>query len=179
MLSPDPSLVREAAEKFAAQLAQVAATADKEEAIRIACERELGRLEDAAGIRLRGEPEFTVASGFVDSVYDRVIIEYKNPSSPADRIGPSAQSPGTLAVVGQIKSRFTDLQQEQGQPLNTLFGVGLDGKYFVFVRYLEDSWRVQPPIEVNKYSSERFLWALFNLGIGGKGYTPAQLAKDF
>src|SRR5207248_2576028 len=102
------------------------------------------------------------------SVYARVIIEYKNPSDPSARIGPRADSAGSKKVVDQIKKRFRDMKDELGHPLKSLFGVGLDGKHFIFVRYRDEKWDVQEPVEVNRPSVERFLWALFNLGQKGK-----------
>jgi hypothetical protein len=108
-----------------------------------------------------------------------VIIEYKNPKSPGDRIGPKADSPGSKKVVKQIKQRFYDMQHEHGQPMNSLFGVGLDGNHFIFVRFRDDKWQVQEPVEVNRVSAERFLWALFNLGSKGKAFSPEYLAGDF
>jgi hypothetical protein len=127
---------------------------------------------------LEGKHEFTVASGRVDSVYSRVIIEYKNPKS-ADKIGPKADSPGSKRVVAQIKKRFYDMRTQHGQALNSLFGVGLDGNHFIFVRFRDEKWQVQEPVEVNRYSAERFLWALFNLGNKGKPFSPEYLAGDF
>jgi DNA (cytosine-5)-methyltransferase 1 len=69
-------------------------------------------------------------------------------------------------VVEQIKKRFYDLRTQD--TLNTLFGVGCDGNYFIFVRFYKEKWHVQEPVEVNKHSAERFLWALFNLGTTGR-----------
>lgn len=172
-------LVSRKAVEFADQIRAAASMADKEEEIRIEAERQLAFIEREAGIKLEGRHEFTVASGRVDSVYDRVIIEYKNPSSPGARIGPRADSPGTKKVVEQIKSRFYDMRTEHGQQLNTLFGVGLDGNHFIFVRFRDEKWDVQEPVEVNRYSAERFLWALFNLGYKGKPFSPEYLALDF
>src|SRR5712692_10605906 len=172
-------LIAQKAAEFADQIKAAAKMADKEEEIRIEAERQLAFIEKATGIKLEGRHEFTVASGRVDSVYDRVIIEYKNPSSPGARIGPRADSPGSKKVVEQIKRRFYDMRTQHGQPLNTLFGVGLDGNHFIFVRFRDDKWQVQEPVEVNRYSAERFLWALFNLGTKGKPFSPEYLTGDF
>ncbi len=172
-------LIARKAEEFADQVRAAAAMADKEEEIRIEVERQLAFVEKEAGVKLEGRHEFTVAKGRVDSVYDRVLIEYKNPSSPGARIGPGASSPGAKKVVEQIKQRFYDLRTKYKDPLNTLFGVGCDGKHFIFVRYYNDKWQVQDPVEVNKHSTERFLWALFNLGTKGKRFEPDYLAGDF
>src|SRR5439155_22146616 len=96
--------------------------ASNEEEIRIESEKQLAFIPQAAGVKLEGKHEFTVASGRVDSVYSRVIIEYKNPRSADDRIGPKADSPGSKKVVEQIKKRFYDMLTEHGHPLNSLFG---------------------------------------------------------
>ncbi|HEV2708056.1 MAG TPA: N-6 DNA methylase [Pyrinomonadaceae bacterium] len=178
MTSLDELISKKAAE-FADQIKAAAAMADKEEEIRIEAERQLAFIQREAGIKLEGKHEFTVASGRVDSVYDRVIIEYKNPASPGARIGPKADSPGSRKVVEQIKKRFYDMRTQFHQPLNSLFGVGLDGNYFIFVRFRDEKWQVQEPIEVNRHSAERFLWALFNLGQKGKPFSPEYLAGDF
>jgi len=159
-------LISKHAAEFADQVRAAAEIADKEEEIRIEVENQLAFLKKAAGVELKGKHEYTVASGRVDSVYNCVIIEYKNPSSPQARIGPGANSPGTKKVVDQIKKRFYDMRP--GKNLNTLFGVGCDGRYFVFVRYYRDKWQVQDPVEVNKHSAEWFLSALYHLGTKGR-----------
>jgi hypothetical protein len=89
------TLITARAQSYAAAIGLAAKKATKEEEIRIASERELGFLQQSAGIKLEGRHEFTVASGFVDSVYDRVIIEYKNPHSASNRLGESLDAPGT------------------------------------------------------------------------------------
>src|SRR5712692_9844437 len=172
-------LIAQKAAEFADQIKAAAAMADKEEEIRIEAERQLAFIEKATGIKLEGKHEFTVASGRVDSVYDRVIIEYKNPKSPGARIGPKADSPGSKKVVEQIKKRFYDMRAEHRYELNTMFGVGLDGNYFIFIRFRDAKWQVQEPVEVNRYSAERFLWALYNLGQKGKPFSSEYLAGDF
>ena len=171
--------VTRSAEEFSARLTAVAATATKEEPIRIEVEKLLHTLQAQVGISLEGQHEFTLAKGFVDSVYDRVIIEYKNPASPSHRIGPKSSSPGTQRVVDQIKKRFTDMNSELGHPLNSLFGVGLDGRRFVFVRYRDGRWDIRDPLPVNTHSTRTFLWALFNLGTKGKPFSPEYLSSDF
>ncbi len=175
--SLDEIIAREAP-KFADQIRTTAAMAANEEEIRVAAERQLAFVEQLAGITLEGRQEFTVASGRIDSVYSRVIIEYKNPNSGA-RIGPRADTPGAKKVIEQIKKRFRDLAQDLGHSRGSLFGVGLDGNHFIFIRHRDDKWQVEEPVEVNRHSAERFLWALFNLGQKGKPFRPEYLAADF
>ena len=81
--------------------------------------------------------------------------------------------------MAQVKKRFYDMRTEHKQPLNTLFGVGLDGEHFIFVRFRDDKWQVEDPVAVTRHSTERFLWALFNLGVKGRAFSPDQLAGDF
>jgi hypothetical protein len=176
--SLDGLISRKAAE-YADQIKAAAAMAANEEEIRIESEKQLAFIQKEAGIKLEGKHEFTVASGRIDSVYSRVIIEYKNPKSPGDRIGPKADSPGSKKVVEQIKKRFYDMRAQHGQPMNSLFGVGLDGNHFIFVRFRDEKWQVQEPVEVSRHSAERFLWALFNLGNKGKAFSAEYLAGDF
>lgn len=172
-------LIAAKAIEYAEQIKAAAVLAGNEEEIRIKSERQLAFIQEKAGIKLEGKHEFTVASGRIDSVYSRVIIEYKNPKSPGDRIGPKANSPGSKKVVEQIKKRFYDMRHEHGHPLNSMFGVGLDGNHFLFVRFRDEVWDIQDPVEVNRVSAERFLWALFNLGTKGKAFSPDYLADDF
>jgi len=173
------SVVAHHAQAFTTTLPSVVERARTEEDIRIATERLLALVGQDAGIALDGQHEFTLAKGRVDSVYQRVLIEYKNPQSTADRIGPNLTSAGTRKVVTQIQSRFTAVEAQLGHQLTSLFGVGFDGRRFVFVRYFESQWRVEPPVDVTEATASRFLWALFNLGLKGKAFTPDGLALDF
>jgi SAM-dependent methyltransferase len=172
------TIIKARADSFAASMQAAANKAVKEEEIRIACELQLALIQTEAGIKLEAKHEFTVASGYVDSVYDRVLIEYKNPSSAA-RIGPSLTSPGSHKLVEQIKSRFSGIEAEQGHHLHSLLGVGCDGRHFIFIKFRDGEWIVQDPVPITPFTSERFLRALFNLGTKGKAFTPGQLAEDF
>ena len=163
-----------------AQSASHAAERARTEAdIRSATDRQLAEIENLASISLDVRHEFTVASGRIDSVYERVIIEYKNPHSPSDKIGPHLSSASTQKLLKQIKSRFGSLQTELGQPINSLLGVGLDGNRFLFVRWQNEHWIEEEPTEVTHVASAQFLWALFNLGTAGKPFVGEFLANDF
>ncbi len=98
-------LIAGRAVEFADELKKTAAKAKKEEEIRIEAEKQLAFIQKEADIELEAEHEFTVASGRIDSVYDRVLIEYKNPASSGARIGPKVDSPGSKKVIDQIKTR--------------------------------------------------------------------------
>jgi hypothetical protein len=172
-------VIEKTAAAFADKLAAAAKKAVTEADIRSVADRELLKVEQAAGIELEARHEFTVASGRVDSVYDRVLIEYKNPASPSDHIGATLHDRGTAKLLAQIKSRFSDLKKEHGQPIESLFGVGLDGNRILFVRCRDGNWIEEAPVKVAESSATRLLWALFNLGSGGRPFSATYLARDF
>jgi SAM-dependent methyltransferase len=128
-----------------------------------------------AKIMLEGHHNVTVATGRPDSVYGSVIVEYKDPGT----LSPNKNAAPNKAVIDQLKKRFFDMRREEHRDWKTMFGVGTDGKYFIFLRFRDDKWTDQEPLEVNRYSTERFLWALYNLGQKGKPYQPEYLHGDF
>jgi hypothetical protein len=172
-------VIDQTARAFAANVTKAAARATTEADIRSAIDRELMRFEQTAGVRLEARHEFTVASGRVDSVYDRVIIEYKNPASKSERIGSNLTDSGTAKLISQIKSRFGDFSNDHGQSQESLFGVGIDGQSILFVRYREGQWLEERPVPITPASVSRLLWALCNLGIGGRPFSAECLARDF
>jgi hypothetical protein len=124
---------------------------------------------------LEGHQNVTIATGRADSVYGSVIVEYKKPGT----ISPNKDAAPDKAVIDQLKKRFYDMNREEHRNWPSMFGVGTDGKYFIFLRFRDDKWTDQEPLEVNRYSTERFLWALYNLGQKGKPYQPEYLQGDF
>ncbi len=137
-----------------------------------------GALKDFAKrpqIKLEGHHNVTVATGRPDSVYGSVIIEYKDPGN----LSSNKDAAPNKALIEQLKRRFYDMRREEKRNWNSMFGVGTDGKYFIFLRFRDDKWTDQEPLEVNRHSTERFLWALYNLGQKGKPYQPEYLHGDF
>ena len=179
---PTPSsldaLIAKHAAEFAHHVRNAAAMAESEMDVQHEAVHQLKTVATAAGVKLHERHNATIAEGRPDSVYARVIVEYKNPNGP-DRIGESPDSPGTRKVIAQLKSRFGPLQEELGHPINALFGVGCDGNRFVFLRWRDKGWEAPQISEVDRHSAERFLWALFNLGTKGKAFCPEYLALDF
>ena len=154
--------------------------ARSEEDIKMETEKQIAYLQKDAGISLDAKYEYTVATGRIDSVYSRVLIEYKNPNNPSSCIGERTTSAGTKKVVEQIQKRFASLEDFLGQAISSSFlGVGFDGRRFIFVRYRSGKWDIQEPVLVTQYSSARFFWALFNLGKKGKAFSPDNLSIDF
>ncbi len=179
LFSQAEEIIERLAPALAKSLRDKAEKAKKEEEIRIFVEREIKSLSDKLNIELEGEHEYTLLRGFVDSVYGRVFIEYNNPANPSSRLSLDRDAPGTQSVIEQIKGRFRDVSKLEGAKGKTLLGIGCDGRYFVFCRFVEGNVFVDEPEEVSRWSVRRFLFSVFNLGRSGKGLTPANLAEDF
>src|SRR5271157_1982464 len=173
-----PSLdevVTRSAAVIAEQIQKAAALAKSEMNLQIDVAAALKKFAGDAKITLEGHHNVTIATGRPDSVYGSVIVEYKEPG----KLSPNKDAAPNKAVIDQLKKRFYDMRREEHRQWNSMFGVGTDGKYFIFLRFRDDKWTDQEPLEVNRYSTERFLWALYNLGQKGKPYQPEYLNGDF
>lgn len=168
-------IVSHSAAIFAEQLQKAAAWAQSEADLQIEAAGFLKEFARHAQITLEGHHNITIATGRPDSVYSRVIVEYKDPGT----LSPNRSAAGNQKLIKQLRDRFYDLKREQNQNWNSLFGVGTDGKYFIFLRFRDDKWTDQEPLPVDRHSAERFLWALYNLGQKGKPYQPEYLHGDF
>lgn len=157
---------------------QAAKRARSHEDLRAGFIESLYDFQKALGIKLEVRHEYTIGTGRPDSVYDCVIVEYKDPSSTQDKLTPSA-SPANNAVVGQLKKRFIDFNREHHQNYESLFGVGTDGRFFIFVKYRKGKWQVGNPMLTGQFAVEKFLRALLSLGLKKQSFTPEFLAQDF
>jgi len=124
---------------------------------------------------LEGHQNVTIATGRPDSVYGSLIVEYKKPGT----LSLNKEAAPNKVVIDQLKRRFYDMNREEHRQWNSMFGVGTDGRYFVFLRFLRDRWTDWEPAPVDRYSTERFLRALYNLGQKGWPYLPDYLHGDF
>jgi N-6 DNA Methylase len=168
-------IVSHSAVVLADQIQKAAAWAKSEMDLQIEVAGALKEFARRAKITLEVHHNVTVATGRPDSVYSNVIVEYKDPGS----LSGNRDAANNKKLIEQIRQRFYDMRREENRSMNSMFGVGTDGKYFVFVRFRDDKWTDQEPLEVNRYSTERFLWALYNLGQKGKPYQPEYLHGDF
>jgi hypothetical protein len=178
---PDPrkesldEIVSHSAVVLADQIQKAAAWAKSEMDLQIEVAGALKEFARKAKITLEVHHNVTVATGRPDSVYSNVIVEYKDPGT----LSANRDAANNKKLIDQIRQRFYDMRREENRSMNSMFGVGTDGKYFVFVRFRDEKWTDQEPLEVNRYSTERFLWALYNLGQKGKPYQPEYLHGDF
>jgi methylase of polypeptide subunit release factors len=177
--SPRPESLDEIVSHSAVAIAdqiQTAASWDASEMqLQIEVAGALREFAKRAQIKLEGRHNITIATGRPDSVYGSVIVEYKKPGT----LSCSKDAAANKALIAQLKQRFYDMNREEKRNWNSMFGVGTDGRYLIFLRFRDDKWTDQEPLEVNRYSTERFLWALYNLGQKGKPYQPEYLHGDF
>ncbi len=134
-------------------------------------------LEEAgakAGLTIISRDEFSVARGDVDSVYNRLILEYKRPGI----IRNSNKVRANQEVIQQVKDYVLDVAKKERREAQRLAGVALDGFYFIFVRRVGEGWSVDDPVPVNAASTETFLRLLFSLSTGA-ALVPENLVQDF
>jgi len=171
---PD-DIVSHSAVVVAGQIRAAAAWARSEMDLQIEVAGALRDFAKRAHITLEGHHNVTIATGRPDSVYGSVIVEYKDPKY----LSPKKDAAPNKALIDQLKRRFYDMRREENRDWNSMFGAGTDGSYFIFLRFRDDQWTDQGPLEVNSYSTGIFLWALYNLGLKGKPYQPEYLHADF
>jgi hypothetical protein len=118
--------------------------------------------------------EFSVARGRVDSVYNRLILEYKRPGvlKNTNKHRPNQE------VIQQVKDYILDVAKRERRESHRLAGVATDGYFFIFVRRVGEGWTVDDPMPVNPASTETFLRLLFSLCTGAV-LVPENLVLDF
>ncbi len=135
---------------------------------------ELERLAGQLGVQLAIREQYTLATGRADAVYNRFVIEYESPGSLRETL---SHRP-TAHAVQQVQAYIEGLARETRRDRDRLLGVAVDGHYFVFVRYHQGHWAVEPPLPVSDASCERFLRSLFALS-SGRALIPENLVEDF
>ena len=162
------------APRVADELRRIAARGGNEADFR----REAARLLEEAGARAEltivPRDEFSVARGRVDSVYNRLVLEYKRPGV----IRASNNSRSNQDIITQVKDYVLDVAKRERREAQRLAGVATDGLFFIFVRRVGKGWSIDPPAPVNASSTERFLRLLFSLSAGA-ALVPENLLEDF
>ena len=171
-------LVRDYAPGMAKAMLDIAKLSGSEEDIRLGCSQLITGFLKKANISVRGQHEYGLAGGRIDSLYGGVIIEYKDPKG-AGKISFDRNAPGTKAVIKQIQGRFVDFQKVEKIEPGRLFAAGCDGNNIVFVRNQSGKFDVETPQPVTTYTVSRLLRALVSLGAQGKSFTPDNLDLDF
>lgn len=169
-------------DKIAAEQAKIVAQETLETARRGGTEadfrREAALILDRAGVAADLEivprDEFAVACGRVDSLYNRLILEYKKPGV----LAANNSNRTNVAVISQIKDYIRDVAKREKRDAQCLAGVATDGFFYIFVRQVGEGWSVDDPVPVNAASTEMFLRLLFSLCTGA-ALVPENLVEDF
>lgn len=162
------------AREVADGLLSAARTGGNEADFRRKAARILEKCGDAAGLTIVPRDEFSVARGRVDSVYNRLILEYKRPGL----IRPTNEGRTNQVVVQQVKDYILDVAKKERRQAHRLAGVATDGFHFIFVRRVGEGWSIDEPVPVNRASTEHFLRLLFSLSAGA-ALVPENLVEDF
>ncbi len=115
--------------------------------------------------------ERQLANGRADSVFNRLILEYKKPGII------QRNNEKNRKLLAQVKGYIEDLAKEERWKHDRLLGVAFDGIYFLFVRKVR-RWIEEEPVPVSAESVERFLHLLQKL-TDKAALIPDNLIRDF
>jgi hypothetical protein len=133
--------------------------------------------EDAAAraeVSLAVRDEYRVFCGRVDSVYNRLVIEYERPGVLREHNA----APGNKHAIQQVKDYILGVAKRERREAHRLAGVAMDGRRLIFVRRVGEGWAEEEPVETSPASVERFLRLLFALARGA-ALVPENLVEDF
>lgn len=115
--------------------------------------------------------ERILANGRADTVFNRLILEYKKPGV----IKPDNAK--NRALISQVQGYIEDLSKAERWKEERLLGVAFDGNYFLYVRKVK-RWIEEQPVPVNEKSVEQFLLTLEKL-TSKAALIPDNLIRDF
>jgi len=115
--------------------------------------------------------ERQLANGRADTVFNRLILEYKKPGVI------HSNNEKNRKLTSQVKGYIEDLAKEERWKEKRLLGVAFDGHYFLFIRKV-GRWIEENPIAVSDESVERFLLILEKLTTKA-ALVPDNLIRDF
>lgn len=115
--------------------------------------------------------ERILANGRADTVFNRLILEYKKPGV----IKPNNAK--NRALIAQVQGYIEDLTKAERWKEERLLGVAFDGNYFLYVRKVK-RWVEEEPVPVNEKTVEQFLLTLEKL-TSKAALIPDNLIRDF
>jgi SAM-dependent methyltransferase len=124
-------------------------------------------------INLNFQPrdERQLANGRADTVFNRLILEYKKPGT----IHKSNEK--NRKLIAQVKGYIEDLSKEERWKEERLLGVAFDGDYFLFIRRV-GRWIEEEPVPVSEQTVQTFLLTLEKLTTKA-ALIPDNLIRDF
>jgi SAM-dependent methyltransferase len=167
------TLVKQRAPAIARAIQAAAVGSPTEADFRRPVEQLLAQFAEEAGVPLRTHHEYTLATGRADTVYNRLIIEYKR---PGHLTGEPSRNNTTAAE--QTKRYLEDIERQQRIQKARLVGVVTDGRWMIYCRHLDGRWRQENPVPVDIDSVARLLTLLVRLQAGA-AMIPTNLIEDF
>lgn len=126
--------------------------------------------EHGSDLPLRFRQERMLANGRIDTVFNRLVLEYKRPNSFTSKRK-------VADVLTQLQIYIEDLVKEERWTKQRLLGVAFDGGHFVYLKFL-GRWIPGKPIPVSPQSVEEFLRYLVKL-TDKAALIPENLIRDF
>lgn len=128
----------------------------------------------AVGLTIVPRDEYHVARGKVDSLYNRLVLEYKKPGL----LRPTNDAAPNRKAIEQVKGYIVDVGVRERREAQRLAGVVVDGMHLIFVRRVGEGWSVDETVPINASSTELLLRLLFSLSTGA-ALIPENLVEDF
>jgi len=167
-------LALEQAPEVARRLRATAGTGGTEADFRREAARILDDASVAVGLTITSRDEYHVARGNVDSLYNRLVLEYKRPGV----LRPTNTSPANRRAIDQVKRYIEDVGVRDRREAHRLAGAVTDGLHLIFVRRVGEGWSEDEAMPVNTPSVELLLRLLFSLAVGA-ALIPENLVEDF
>jgi SAM-dependent methyltransferase len=168
------NLLHATASKLAEKTLATAKIATNEAEFRIPFQAAIAEAAQSIGAPIQPRDEVSLIEGRADTVYNRLVIEYERPGFLKNY----NKHGNNQHAIQQAKDYITGLQRRERHKIERYAGVVCDGGFFIFCRFREGQWHVEPPVPVDIYSCERFLHYLTALQTE-LATTPENLLRDF
>ncbi len=169
----DP-LITEYARRLEHQLQELLPRKPVEKELQESLDHLLNEFCGEAGLNPLARQEYSLATGRADAIFNRMVIEYKQPGRLSERL---SHEP-TRQAVEQAKRYIKELARQQRLESGRLAGIVLDGRYIIFIRYTAGRFAEEPPAPIRRESLERMLRWLAGLA-SGIALTAENLTQDF
>lgn len=166
--------IKRIASDFAKEIQKAAGEARNEAEFRTRITRFIEDFTEKIKIPIYLREEYTLINGRADAVYNRLVIEYKDPGT----LRQDNSFRANQHAIDQAKGYIEGIVRRERHKPERLAGVVLDGNFFIFVRFKEGAWHIDSSLRVDKYSTERFLRLLASLSTE-LALIPANLIRDF
>lgn len=167
-------IIRAEAPRVTQVILQAAKTAHNEAEFRRPVANAIDRAAQRFGITLSLREEYTLVDGRADAIYNRFVVEYEPPGS----LRPTNSTRNNRHAIDQVKQYIREMEIQERQDKERIAGAATDGTFFIFVRFRQGQWHIDPPVRVSDASTERFLRYLSVLSTE-LPLTPERLLEHF